>query len=364
MIFFSELEIEKFRGIKNLKIDSLNHINLIVGDNNCGKTSVLEAIQFFKTAGGLTNIYKIARQRDYAIRVGANSIYDNIMCMFPRETENMEISIKGVISSKKITYKICGKQDRVLINEKDVLKASHFQYDDISNDMETDAFYGTIFWSEGEKRGEETIDIARFSSVSRALLVEKDVHKIVYVAPFEHLKGNVLGRIIPNEGYKSICLEALRLFDAEIEDMMLFRSDIGNRPVEYLRHRRLGDMPISTYGDGIKKVLVLANAIARAAGGILLIDEIETAIHKKYYDDIFKFIVKACKAFDVQVFITSHSIEAIDGILATQNYAEQEQEDDINVITLKQENNCTYSRVLSGRTVVSNRESFGFEVRL
>ena len=95
---------------------------------------------------------------------------------------------------------------------------------------------------------------------------------------------------------------------------MIFRSDVSNRPVEYLKHKRLGNMPLSTYGDGIKKVLVLANAIIGATDGILLIDEIETAIHKKYYNDIFRFIVKACHTFNVQVFITTHSIEAIDGL--------------------------------------------------
>ena len=110
--------------------------------------------------------------------------------------------------------------------------------------------------------------------------------------------------------------------------------------------------------------MVLSNAIAGAANGILLIDEIETAIHKKYYDDIFRFIVKACKAFNVQVFITTHSIEAIDGLLGTQNYETQTNDDAITVVTLKRENNKTYSRTLSGREVFENREAFDFEVRL
>ena len=123
-------------------------------------------------------------------------------------------------------------------------------------------------------------------------------------------------------------------------------------------------MPLSTYGDGIKKVLVLSNAVAAADGGILLIDEIETAIHRKYYDDIFRFIVKACKTFHVQAFIMTHSIEAIDGLLGTQDYDKQSDEDDITVITLKRENECTYSRVMPGRKVAENREAFGFEVRL
>lgn len=119
-----------------------------------------------------------------------------------------------------------------------------------------------------------------------------------------------------------------------------------------------------TFGDGIKKVLVLANAITQAKNGVLFIDEVETAIHKKYYDEIFRFIVKACSAFNVQTFITTHSIEAVDGLLATQDYQEQTVVDDISVITIKKANGQTYSRILTGREVAADREAFGFEVRL
>lgn len=52
MAMIERLAVECFRGIRNLKIDKLNHMNILVGDNNCGKTSVLEALQFFRTSGG------------------------------------------------------------------------------------------------------------------------------------------------------------------------------------------------------------------------------------------------------------------------------------------------------------------------
>lgn len=45
MAIISDLNIKRFRGIRDLKIASLDRVNLIVGDNNCGKTSVLEALQ-------------------------------------------------------------------------------------------------------------------------------------------------------------------------------------------------------------------------------------------------------------------------------------------------------------------------------
>ena len=154
---------------------------------------------------------------------------------------------------------------------------------------ETDVFDGSSVYMIGEQTLTESIRLNRLTRVTGTLIRLKPQIKISYVSPFEHLNGNIVNRIIKNDAYKLICLNALQLFDPEIEDIMIFRSDVSNRPVEYLKHKRLGNMPLSTYGDGIKKVLVLANAIIGATDGILLIDEIETAIHRKYYNDIFRF---------------------------------------------------------------------------
>ena len=66
----------------------------------------------------------------------------------------------------------------------------------------------------------------------------------------------------------------------------------------------------------------------------------------------------------MQVFITTHSIEAIDALLATQNYDMQNDTDDISVCTIKKISDASYSRVLPGREVFKNREAFEFEVRL
>ena len=38
------IKIKGFRGIKSLVIDDLVRINLFLGKNNCGKTSILEAL--------------------------------------------------------------------------------------------------------------------------------------------------------------------------------------------------------------------------------------------------------------------------------------------------------------------------------
>lgn len=365
MAMIRRLMVERFRGIHNLKIDHFNRINLFVGDNNCGKTSVLEALQLFRTSELLGNIYSIARQRESIFWMNSNSIYENFICMFPHDGSSLEICVSGVCDDKDMEFRIRGKEKQILIDAKDFERSfvrEHANW--LTADSKTEEFEGMISYQYGNHVKEESMKLNRLTGISGTPVSESDEIKIIYVAPFEHLKGSVLSQIIKNDGYKAICLKALQLFDADIEDMMIFKSDISNRPVEYLKHKKLGNMPLSTFGDGIKKVLVLSNAIAKAAGGILLIDEIETAIHKKYYDEIFRFIVKTCKAFDVQAFITTHSLEAIDGLLATQDYEEQKTEDSISVVTLKREDQNTYSRVLSGREVAQNREDFGFEVRL
>ena len=58
-----------------------------------------------------------------------------------------------------------------------------------------------------------------------------------------------------------------------------------------VEHGLLGDMPLTTYGDGIKKVIALANAVASIKDGILLVDDYETAIHPKAMDQVFRFLL-------------------------------------------------------------------------
>ena len=41
-VYLNDMVIDSYRGIRKLKIQDLGDINILVGDNNAGKTSVLE----------------------------------------------------------------------------------------------------------------------------------------------------------------------------------------------------------------------------------------------------------------------------------------------------------------------------------
>ena len=369
-ILVSRLSIERFRGIHDLLLENLNHINIIAGDNNSGKTSVLEAMLLLRNPKDFNNILRIARMRDLNTPASTATVYESFINLFPRSASPSEILLDGVCLNGSVVIRLLGEQKSIMIAPEDLyqylpqpLRKNRIK--DFSAGTETAAFMGELEVVINEAHERSAIEYHAHSRVTGREIDKNNYLDIVYLSPTDHVRGNVFDSIVRDDIYKEICLNVLRLFDKEILDILYQRNEETNRPVEYVRHAALGNMPLSTYGDGIKKVLSLANGIARAANGVLLIDELETAIHSKYYDDIFRFIVKACKQFQVQAFITTHSIEAIDGMLATQDYGTNDM-DDLSVITVSKEpgSKRTYSRVLSGRRVYTNREEFGFEVRL
>lgn len=365
-VHVENFHIDSFRGIKAFDAQSLNHVNLIVGDNNCGKTSLLEALLMLRSPASVVNALRVARQREMAYAYNRASAFDSFLSLFPqykKSSPEREIKLHAVYRGSPVTYHMYGEQTRILLDEQDV-KQSVFANGRKYYEGEATAFKGQIDWAVDDNNYHETVRLHEYSKISGLELIRGSLIEMTYLSPIDHVKNNILNNIVKNDGYKDICLHVVRMFDPDIEDILILKNEQTNRPVEYIRHRILGNMPVSTYGDGIKKVLLLANAIVSSAGGMLLIDEIDTAIHAKYFNDIFHFLVAACARYEVQLFITTHNIEAVDAILATQYYSEQNDEDNISVITLKKGVDKTYTRILTGREVFENRESFGFEVRV
>ena len=372
-IHIESLQIEQFRGIHQLAISHLNHINLIAGDNNCGKTSFLEALLLLRNPRDFTNTLRIARLRDNLTMYSGTSLYESLLTLFPHDFLNEEetrmIELRAHCAGMDVFYSLQGKLQTILLDseeQKSLLRYYSYKAKDVLP-SECQAFQGTLLVGIGDSQQQSNISFHEYSLVSGRDVANDRFLNMIYLAPFDHLRGSLFSRILTNESYKNLCVSILQLFDPGITDLLLLKNETTNRPVECVKHKDLGTMPLSTYGDGIKKVLSIASGIAKALNGILLIDEVETAIHSRYFEEIFRFIASACRKFNVQVFITSHSIEAIDAFLSIEDYDKTPvEEDPINVVTLKKDAHSfrSYARVLSGHHVYQNREQFGFEVRL
>ena len=145
--------------------------------------------------------------------------------------------------------------------------------------------------------------------------------------------------------------------DGEIIDLEIL--SVGElRPSIHINHKLLGFSPLSAFGDGVRRLLFIALTLAKVRGGVLLIDEIETAIHTEALRSSFAWIVQWCKLMDVQLFATTHSLEAIDAMLDA-----SDSETDLVLYRLEKKESQTKAIRLDRETLHIVRDELGQEVR-
>ena len=93
-------------------------------------------------------------------------------------------------------------------------------------------------------------------------------------------------------------------------------------------------------------------------GGVLLLDEIEVGIHTDALPKIFNWLVKTAKKLEIQVFATTHSIEVLDALLASELNA-----DDLAAYQVKQIEEKTECKRFSGSTLKRLRQQRGLDIR-
>ncbi|WP_281486966.1 AAA family ATPase [Lysinibacillus sphaericus] len=371
----SQIEINSFRGIRNLKIDNLGKFNIITGNNNSGKTSFLEALMLL-TQPNLYNILKVARVREankFMFRSRLDS-FSSFNYLFNRQNEKLNIGINGIYNNKDIKLIIEGEFKKELINEnmiRDYIKFPNKKNmiieEVIPFDEEIESFVGKHMFSlikndNSFEQVEKELYLNKYNT-NRLLNTDSSngfVTEYQYISSMDHIIKDNLNPIIKNLEYKKEVIDILKIFDEDIEDLMILPEGENNY-IHSVNSKINGLMPISSYGDGIKKILALAAGIVRAKNGILLVDEIETSIHKKAMPRIFHWLIEACNKFNVQLFLTTHSIEAVDEILNSNSKAIENNW--LRVVTLMKKNKSTYARLLTGNDALQLRDDFDLELR-
>lgn len=101
------------------------------------------------------------------------------------------------------------------------------------------------------------------------------------------------------------------------------------------------------------------SAVLKAQDGILLLDEFETAIHTSAMSRTFRWILETCLKLNVQVFLTSHSKEAIDKVLKCSEKVRSR----TAVYTLYRKKDKITVRRLSGNKALEVQDEMGLELR-
>ena len=374
MANINSIEINQFRGIRQLTISEFSKINLIVGDNNSGKTTFLEAVQLLFTKSQLSSVKSIIKQRT-VLNISDSSFYTSFIKMFNvnQGRELLDLDICAVSNNGPIRFEM-GGHERTISGEEalqmstmSLSQKAYYKKESTFVPETVKLFSGSIISQNGKKPVEKEIHFTSLDNVSIGPVSKKEVQ---YIPSFGHLRYDLLKNFVDNPEYKKLAISILKQFDDSIVDICYTKADDGCF-LESIITADGVNMPFSVYGDGIKKILYILNKLFDTTDSILLIDEIETGLHKKYYDRLFPVVFELAKKLNVQLFIATHSMEAIDAILSYGNYENNSNDiEPIRVITLKKidlndgRGSNIVARNVTGKYVYDNRKAFEFEVRL
>lgn len=113
MANITSIEINQFRGIKQLTVSDFSNINLIVGDNNSGKTTFLEAIQLLFAKAQLSSVKNIIRQRT-VLNIHDNSFYTSFIKMFNVSKEDLlDLDIYAESNNGPIEFEMIGREKTI-----------------------------------------------------------------------------------------------------------------------------------------------------------------------------------------------------------------------------------------------------------
>lgn len=363
----SGINIKSFRGIKNLELKDTKLINILTGDNNGGKTSVLEVIRSVEDPGNLKTWKELIRKNNSVSVDKGITYYEGFYDLFDINEEKKKIEYDVCLSDpKRHNVRLTAEESEEEITTKEFMKiqglavpeeeAVHDNFLNISKltlktvldekEIMKDSLYEAQFRYQPEYKNMDRI-------------LEGD---IIYISPVCHAEGDVyLSKILDYPDMYEQMLQVLKEYDEDIISINYDSNEkrFGKGNYKILSKSSKKALLLNVYGDGMKKAVLLMSAVIAAKDGILLLDEFETAIHTSAMSKTFKWIVESCKRLNVQVFMTSHSKEAIDKLLKCSSDCLNE----MAVYTLYKDSEGTSVRRLEGKKAIEAQDEMGLELR-
>ena len=341
---FDYLKIQGFRGLKSVELSGLGKVNIIVGDNNSGKTSVLEAISTFCNPLDQLQWIGTSQRRSSVGRTNLpvrRSVLEPIKWIFSQENKltsideayqgEIMIEAKGNIPIIKLEAKlleIYGSEieiptSRKLSDDESILEDNSISNEYIKSGLELEVIVSpTIVQTDLFSSPDLTKESFKFWDGERIILKKRPTPYIrsanIFPSYSESEAISYLLTRIFERNEKEEVVQVLRLFDSNIVDIEILSTRMSS-PTISVKHKILGISPLHIFGDGLKRALITAITLMSIKNGILLIDEIETSIHVSALSELFSWLVKTCQIRGIQLFVTTHSLEAVDAMLEAIN---------------------------------------------
>lgn len=322
------LTIDGFRGFEHFEMGDLGRVNLLVGTNNSGKTSVLEAIQILTTSHIRSIWGALSRRGERLVDESDHR---------PRTEVDVRHLFHGHAMEVGSKFQIKGANDSTEGSLTATIQEMSLDEDSQSVLFEEDDDYAgpsvlLFLKGEGFVRVDQKIPLSYRGGLSADKL--RKLRSIQdYATPSARFIAS--GSMSPDEVVslyedtalkpeEGLVIRALKTIDQTIEriatmskDSRYYRGYPGERGGLKVKCAGVDQpIPIGSFGDGIWRILGLALALAHAENGVLLVDEIDTGLHYTVMSDMWKMVGETAKRLNVQVFATTHSRDAVDSLAA------------------------------------------------
>lgn len=316
-------------------MSGLGRINLLVGTNNCGKTSILEAIQVLSGRAEPLAVWSALYRRGERTEVPrpprSDLEVDVCHLFYGHEiAAGSSFTIEGVNdgASESVTAAIVDVNDRT---KDEAAQTSEVRQETLFEDNEA-AMPGRLAMSmKWDGSPELLIPMSRRGGLRSSMLDrrpqrENESRPIRFVTTASLDRDEIVSMfedivLTPEE---DVLIEALRTIEPTLERIAPLGTErrrssfiIGDRGGIVVKCSDMNQrIPIGSMGDGIWRMLGIALSLVGTPNGVLLVDEIDTGLHYSVLASMWRLVLKTAERLNVQVFATTHSRDCYESLAA------------------------------------------------
>lgn len=326
-----DLRITNFRGLREFAMSGLGRVNLLVGTNNCGKTSVLEAIHMLSAPGSAVPLWQAQLRRGELIDNMTEVQIDVAHLIHGHklgEGPGFQITGDGMTGRQELAVSFVARE----LRQKDIEDGEDGDSSLASAPGMAAPMSLQLDWRGDSPRQELRLPISylgrlrdrtyRNHYLSRGSPGSEGQGTVVFITTGGQTRESIISMfesvvLTPDE---ATVLQALHAIEPGIERI----ASIGTQGRVSARDTRGGlavmvagqRIPIGSMGDGIWRLLGIALALVQARGGVLLVDEIDTGLHYSVLVDMWRLVFETARSLGVQVFATTHSRDCYEALAA------------------------------------------------
>ena len=306
------LELSRYRRFESYRLGGLMRVNLLVGMNNCGKTSILEAVELLVSGGSLSALQESAVRRgeideDEGYGADVSHVFFGHEC-----APGARFDLSSPDSDKRLVGTILSLEEVGEAADRWGAVAGRRQFE---SQEEPAAAFGLSLDADGGRHF--LVPVADSGSLlgrswsrsARGGASGRDVRFL----DFEPASMQTAWNTVVANRRETDVVEAMRILVPDIDSVVFLA---GRRRPNILVGRRDARfrLPVGTFGEGMRRLLAVSMALVGSEGGCLLIDEIDTGFHWRVMEDMWRLVVEGAARSNVQVFATTHSYDCIKGL--------------------------------------------------